>query len=143
MFVKTLQHALQLVITGEESMIEAKPTVLIVDGSKTILQIMTRILERNGYAVVTAETGSEAEKKLETHICDATLLGSEPSDMDLTMLLRKIREKAPNILKIVLTNSPLSEDTFDFDHGDVWAFLVKPVKPEILLNILGEKLRKK
>jgi CheY-like chemotaxis protein len=88
-------------------MIEAKPTVLDVDESKAILRIMARILERNGYSVVAAETGLEAEKKLQTHIYDATLLSSELSDMDITTLLRKIHEKAPNTLKIVLTNSPL------------------------------------
>ena len=130
-------------VTGEESMIEVKPTVLVVDGSKAILRIMARILERNGYSVVAAETGLEAEKKLETHICDAALLGSELSDMDLTALLRKIHEKAPSILKIVLTNSPLSEDICEVAQGDVWTFLVKPVKPEILLSILEEKLKKK
>jgi CheY-like chemotaxis protein len=44
---------------------EPKKTILVVDDDKSILRTFTRILQKSGYEIETAETGKEAIEKLE------------------------------------------------------------------------------
>lgn len=45
-------------------MTAAKKTILVVDDDKSILRTFTRILQKSGYEIETAETGREAIEKL-------------------------------------------------------------------------------
>lgn len=118
-----------------------KPTVLLVDGSQSILRVMSRILEKNGYSVVAAESYDEALKKFETNSCDAALVGDELVDGRVATLLSKIRKESPKTVRILLTSSPIPQDSEPSDDN-MEARLVKPVKPETLLSILQDKLNR-
>ncbi|HYA77345.1 MAG TPA: hypothetical protein VEF91_01370, partial [Verrucomicrobiae bacterium] len=50
---------------------------------------------------------------------------------------------APGMLKIVFTGTPMSEITREEVMKGADVFLLKPVKPETLIGILGEKLKMK
>jgi hypothetical protein len=50
---------------------------------------------------------------------------------------------APGMLKIVLTGTPMSENTLDEARRAADVFLLKPVKPETLIGILAERLIQK
>ncbi len=45
-----------------------KKTILVVDDDKSILRTFTRILQKSGYEIDTAETGKEAMEKTVRHI---------------------------------------------------------------------------
>ncbi len=36
------------------------PTILLVDDQKVILEFLTKVLERENYQIITAETGEDA-----------------------------------------------------------------------------------
>jgi CheY-like chemotaxis protein len=52
----------------------SKKTILVVDDDKSILRTFTRILQKSGYEIVTAETGKEAIEKAELQHYDLALV---------------------------------------------------------------------
>ncbi len=58
-------------------------------------------------------------------------------------LLPRMQETAPNMVKIVFTGLSSYEKSAETARKSADAFLVKPVSPETLLNILEEKLKSK
>ena len=124
-------------------MTENKKTILIVDDDRLILRGFTRLLERKGYMVTAVETGRDGLNQIESKNFDAALVDMRLPDMEGTELLPAIRKKSPTTVKIVFTGSP---DLESLNHGkrkDIDAFLIKPVNPEIILNILEQKVKHK
>lgn len=121
---------------------ETSGTILIVDDDKSILRTFTRILQKNGYKIETAETGKEAiEKVIDKHY-DLALLDIRLPDMDGTELLAKIKEQMLNTIKIMITGFPSLESGVKALDEGADAYLVKPVKPEDLLMLIKEKLKR-
>jgi DNA-binding NtrC family response regulator len=124
-------------------MTENKRSILIIDDNPSILRTMTRVLSREGYDLYTAQTGKEASEKLSTKKFDVALIDvglGETLGTDLLPLMNKV---APSMLKIVFTGTPMSKGTLDEVNRGADVFLLKPVKPEILIGILEEKLKGK
>ncbi|MCX4026665.1 Hpt domain-containing protein [Endozoicomonas sp. SM1973] len=66
-----------------EEVEEAKiPTVMVVDDSVTVRKVTSRLLERNGYEVMTAKDGVEAIAQLQDRKPDVMLLDIEMPRMD-------------------------------------------------------------
>ena len=120
---------------------QTKRTILVVDDDQSILRVFTRVLEKKGYTVTTAETGKDATNCIDHSCFDAALIDVRLPDIDGTSLLPKIQEASPKTVKIVFTGSPDLECLARCGGISMDAFLVKPVRPEMLLNILDEKLR--
>lgn len=120
---------------------ETSRTILIVDDDKSILRTFTRILQKNGYKIETAETGKEAIEKVMDEHYDLALLDIRLPDMDGTELLAKIKEQMLNTIKIMITGFPSLESGVKALDEGADAYLVKPVKPEDLLMLIKEKLK--
>jgi DNA-binding NtrC family response regulator len=120
-----------------------KRSMLVIDDDASILRTFSRIFEKNGYNVATAKTGKEAQEKLERSGFDATLLDLRLSDMSGIDLLQKIHKTAPKMVKIVLTGMPNDENISQASAKGADIFLAKPVRPELLLALLEEKLNNK
>ena len=54
--------------------VERKKTILVVDDDKSILRTFTRILQKSGFEIETAETGKEAIEKAENSHYDLALV---------------------------------------------------------------------
>ncbi len=117
-----------------------KKTVLIIDDDKSVLRTFSRILEKGGYGVQTAETGKEAFEKIGCFSFDVLLIDYRLPDMNGTELLAKEKGKLQGTIKIMITGLPSVEaGTQALDQG-ADAYLVKPIKPDELLTIIGEKI---
>ena len=124
-------------------MSKIRRTILLVDDDRSILRVFTRVLERKGYSVITAQNGVDAFHCIEKNSFDAALIDFRLPDIEGTELLPKIEDKSSKIVKIIFTGSP-ELDCFENCAAErMDAFLMKPIKPEILLNILDEKLASK
>jgi DNA-binding NtrC family response regulator len=119
-----------------------KKSILIIDDDKSILNIFTRILQKQGYNTDTAETGQEALEKLQANAYDLALVDVKLPDTNGTDLLARINQTHPNMIKIAITGFPSLEDATKVIDRGAAAYLVKPVKPEELVSIIAEKLRK-
>jgi DNA-binding NtrC family response regulator len=83
--------------------------MLVIDDDRAILRSFSRIFEKKGYFVSTAETGREAQEKLSKQTYDATLVDIKLSDMNGADLLPFMQEVAPNMVKIVISGLPSVE----------------------------------
>jgi DNA-binding response OmpR family regulator len=116
-----------------------KKRILVVDDDVNILRVFRRILEKEGYAVDTAETGKDALKKIKKAKFDVCIVDVKLPDMDGTELLLKIPND-PKTIKIIVTGFSTDEvgkKAADYGADD---FLVKPVKAEELIATVRERL---
>jgi DNA-binding response OmpR family regulator len=128
-------------IKGEDEMMTAKKTILVVDDDKSILRTFSRILQKSGYEIETAETGKEAIEKADKRQYDLALVDIRLPDMDGTDLLAKVKNQLQNTVKIMITGFPSLETGVKALDEGADAYLVKPVKPQELLMLLDEKLK--
>jgi DNA-binding response OmpR family regulator len=119
----------------------SKKTILVVDDDKSILRTFTRILQKSGYEIETAETGKEAIEKAEKSHYDLALVDIRLPDMDGTDLLAKLKKQLQHTVKIMITGFPSLETGVKALDEGADAYLVKPVKPQELLVLLEEKLK--
>jgi DNA-binding response OmpR family regulator len=122
---------------------EKQKNILLVDDDKSILRILTRILQKQGYKIHTAETGREAEEMLNGQPYDLALIDVKLPDTDGLDLLQKIQVTRPNMIKIILTGFASMDNGIKALNSGADAYLVKPVEPTELLKILKEKLEER
>jgi DNA-binding NtrC family response regulator len=116
-----------------------KKRIFVVDDDVDILRVFRKILEKEGFAVKTAETGKDALKKIKKAKFSAYLVDVKLPDMDGTELLLQI-PNYPKIIKIIMTGFSANEagkKAADYGADD---FLVKPVKSEELITTVRENL---
>lgn len=117
-----------------------KKTILVVDDDKSILRTFTRILQKSGYDIDTAETGKEAVERTEKRHYDLALVDVRLPDIEGTDLLAKLKKPLQNTIKIMITGFPSLETGVKALDEGADAYLVKPVKPQELLLLIEEKL---
>ncbi|MHA7917306.1 Hpt domain-containing protein [Alloalcanivorax xenomutans] len=121
---------------------EQAPLVMVVDDSVTVRKVTGRLLERQGYRVVTAKDGLDAIAKLEDHTPDAMLLDIEMPRMDGFEVASHVRHDARLArVPIIMITSRTGEKHRDraFDIG-VNGYMGKPFQEGELLTTLGELL---
>lgn len=119
-----------------------KKKILIVDDDRTILTSFSEILQSKGYSIDTAESGTEAISKTEKDYFNLVLLDIKLPDMEGIDLLNSIRETNPRMMKIVVSGYASLENSVAALNRGADAYLIKPVDPEELVRIVGEKLKK-
>lgn len=118
--------------------LDKKLSILIIDDDASILRTLSRVLSKAGHVVDTASTGKDAELRLKSKTYDAAVIDVGLGDAIGTDLLPQMRQIAPKMLRVILTGTPLSENILEKAKREANVFLLKPVKPEILLKILDE-----
>jgi DNA-binding response OmpR family regulator len=122
---------------------EKQKNILLVDDDKSILRILTRILQKQGYSIHTAETGREAEEMISSQSYDLALIDVKLPDTDGVDLLQKIQATRPNMIKIILTGFASMDNGIKALTAGADAYLVKPVEPTELLKIIKEKFNER
>ncbi|WP_183635274.1 Hpt domain-containing protein [Niveibacterium umoris] len=114
------------------------PTVMVVDDSLTVRKITSRLLEREGYRVVTAKDGVDALEQLVETMPDVMLLDIEMPRMDGFDLTRNIRaDERLRPLPIIMITSRMADKhrNYAFEIG-VNHYLGKPYNEEELLGLI-------
>jgi DNA-binding response OmpR family regulator len=119
--------------------LEYKKTILLVDDEESVRKAFTGILEKAGYLVDAAETGQKALEKAQTKRYDVVLIDIKLPDMEGTDLLLKLPKKS-EMVKIIITGFSTMENGVKAADCGADDFLVKPVKPQELLNAIKERL---
>ena len=118
---------------------ENKKAILLVDDEESVRKAFTGILEKAGYLVDTAETGQKALEKAQAKRYDVALIDIKLPDMEGTDLLLKLPKKS-EMVKIIITGFSTMENGVKAADCGADDFLVKPVKPQELLNAIKERL---
>jgi two-component system cell cycle sensor histidine kinase/response regulator CckA len=117
-------------------------TVLVVDDETSVLEIVSRMVERLGFKILTAADGQEAVEVFREHADEITcvLIDLTMPRMDggeACLEIQKIRRDAVIILSSGYNESELSER---FDGYDFAGFVPKPYKMKDLRKIMQEVL---
>ncbi len=108
------------------------PTILVVDDQQVILEFLRKVLEKENYQVVTAETGEEG---LDLHArChpDLTLLDIRLPDKNGIEVLKTIRQRHPAALVITMTAHSGIEGAVEAIREGAYDYLSKPIEVESL-----------
>src|SRR6478672_10511421 len=77
--------------------------VLVIDDNKAHADVVAEILERKGYRVVTANSGKEGVKKIESQDFDLIITDLKMADVDGLSILKKAKEVQQETEVIVMT----------------------------------------
>jgi chemosensory pili system protein ChpA (sensor histidine kinase/response regulator) len=120
-----------------------QPTIMVVDDSLTVRKVTGRLLERQGYLVVTARDGVEAMEKLQTLVPDVMLVDIEMPRMDGFDLTRNVRADArlSKVPVIMITSRTADKHQNYAREIGVDHFLGKPYQEDDLLEKISGYLR--
>ncbi len=144
-FGRIREAAAQLRAPVEDPQSEAQPRLLIVDDDEDNRQLLRRMLERQGYAVVLAASGSECLEQLERDRFDLVLLDVLMPVLSGFEVLSRIREN-PELRSVpVVVVSALGESSAAIRCLKMGAedYLPKPFDPVLLKARIGASLEKK
>ena len=117
-----------------------KRSILVVEDDKAILKGLKEILQSEDYSVDTAETGQEALQKSQKKFFNLALLDIKLPDVEGTELLKIMHKNQPEMMKIMVTGYPSLENAVIALNRGANAYIIKPVKPEKLLDLIEGKL---
>ncbi|MBH3442532.1 MULTISPECIES: response regulator [Pseudomonas] len=118
--------------------------LLIVDDNVATRYALRRRLERHGYTVLEAGTGSDGLALIESEALDALILDVNLPDMSGFDIVRLLRADPGTALLPVIHVSAASIQTGDIITGlnaGADAYLIHPVDPDVLLATLRTLLR--
>jgi two-component system response regulator AtoC len=116
-------------------------TVLIVDDEENIRRVLSIALQKEGYHTITASGGHQALKLLDEARCDVMVSDVVMPDMNGLELLRRTREKFPELLVVMMTaygTIPAAVEAMRLGAID---FLTKPLEMEVLRKVIRNALR--
>ncbi|KWT91045.1 response regulator transcription factor [Candidatus Magnetominusculus xianensis] len=115
--------------------------ILIIEDEKKISDIVVAYLEKDGFTVDTAETGSDGLKKLANHP-DLVILDLMLPDMDGEDICRAIRDSS-DVPVIMLTAKSREHDKLSGFTAGADDYIVKPFSPKELVARVRARLRRK
>lgn len=123
---------------------ETNNRLLVVDDNAATRYAIRRVLERHGYQVLEAGTGTEGLGLIANEAIDALILDVNLPDMSGFDIVRQLRKDDSTRLLPVIHVSAASIQTGDIITGldaGADAYLIHPVDPDVLLATLRTLLR--
>ncbi|SFR67284.1 Response regulator c-di-GMP phosphodiesterase, RpfG family, contains REC and HD-GYP domains [Marinobacter daqiaonensis] len=115
--------------------------LLLVDDEENILRSLKRLLRREPYELVTAESGEAALRILENERIDLVISDARMPGMDGPSLLSLIRRRWPWVIRILLTGYADMESTVKaINDGQIYRYISKPWEDEELKVIVRQAL---
>jgi DNA-binding response OmpR family regulator len=121
---------------------EHQPTILVVEDDEIARDAMTRILVREGYLVLTAESGHDALSILRAPLSpiDVVLLDVHLPDVSGIDLCARVRELHPNLPVVVCTGEAEPAEAAQLLEMGVQRYFRKPIAVDELLAVVEAAL---
>ncbi len=121
---------------------DAQPTLLIVDDDPLMTNSLFRLLNDDGYRVLTTNDITEAFAFLATNTIQVVLSDQRMSQMEGTEFLSRVKDLYPKTVRILLTAYPdLDVATKAVNLGRIYKFMSKPWDPGKLRAEIREAFR--
>ncbi len=105
----------------------AMGTLLFVDDETNILSALRRLFRPLGYNILTAEGGAQGLELLAQHKVDLVISDMRMPQMDGAQFLEKVREHAPDTVRILLTGyADISSTIAAINKGQIYRYIAKP-----------------
>lgn len=117
-------------------------TILLVDDEENIASALVRLLRRDGYTILRANSGKEGLALLERHQVGVIISDQRMPEMTGTEFLSRVKELYPDTVRIVLSGyTELNSVTDAINRGAVYKFLTKPWEDDLLRANVEEAFR--
>ncbi|HSG21352.1 MAG TPA: EAL domain-containing protein, partial [Azonexus sp.] len=121
---------------------EAQSTLLLVDDEPSVLSSLKRVLRRENYRILTANSGEEALALLAEHEVGVILTDQRMPGMTGTELLARARIMHPKAIRLVLSGYTGLDSLADaINRGEIFKFLTKPWEESELLAAVRQAFR--
>ncbi len=117
--------------------------LLIVDDEDSIRDVLTDFLTMEGYSVVSASNGIDAQKILETESFHCILLDLKMPGMSGLELLEIINTLAPESVAIMMTGFGTVETAIKAMKSGAYDYILKPFKVQEVINLIERGLKEK
>ena len=111
-------------------------TVLIVDDEKNYLVVLSAFLSGEGYETLTADSAQQALEIVETSDLDLVLTDMKMPTMDGIELLKRIKEKVPDLPVVMMTAYGTVEKAVQAMKLGAFNFILKPFQNETLKQVV-------
>lgn len=119
-------------------------TLLLVDDEDNIVSSLKRLLRRDGYHVITANSGAQGLQRLAEHSVDVIVSDQRMPGMTGVEFLRRAKELYPDTVRIVLSGyTELQSITDAINEGAIYKFLTKPWDDARLAGHIAEAFNHK
>ena len=116
--------------------------ILIVDDDENIREVLTTILEDEGYIVHSVGTATDAIAETEKKFYNLVLIDIRLPDMEGVELLTTMKDTTPKIRKIIITGYPTLQNSVEAVNKGADAYIIKPFNVKKVLKTIEEELRK-
>lgn len=111
-----------------------KRKVFVVDDEKNICENVSKILSKEKYEVVQAQSRDEALAKIEKNRYDLVVLDLKIPGVQGMELLRAVKEKQPETRVIIITGYASIENAKESARLGIVDYLQKPFTPDEIRN---------
>ena len=119
-------------------------TLLLVDDEDNVVASLKRLLRRDGYRIVTANSGAQGLQRLAEQPVDVIVSDQRMPGMTGVEFLRRAKELFPDTVRMVLSGyTELQSITDAINEGAIYKFLTKPWDDERLRGHIEEAFRQK
>ncbi len=116
--------------------------ILIVDDDEDIRQVLTTILEDEGYIVESVGTARKAIVKTGKKFYNLALIDIRLPDMEGIELLTRMKDTTPKMRKIIITGYPTLQNAVEAVNRGADAYIIKPFDMKKTLRTIKEELVK-
>lgn len=119
-------------------------TLLLVDDEDNVLSALKRLLRRDGYRILVANSGCEGLEILAQEQIDVIVSDQRMPGMNGVQFLRRAKNLHPHTIRIVLSGyTELQSITDAINEGSIYKFLTKPWDDANLRANIEEAFRRK
>jgi len=124
--------------------IQPNPKILVVDDESATCEMLSDILELQGYDTDTSEDGVAALEKIKDGNFNIVISDLKMPRMDGHTLLKNIKKGYPNILVVIMTAYGSLESAVRSIREGAYDYITKPINSDLVVNIIKrgwEKMR--
>lgn len=135
---RILEHLAVKILTSHK-----KPSVLVVDDEKIVTRNLEHSLKKEGYSVMTANSGGEAFAKLDDFAFDVVITDLKMEKISGLDVLEKAKMKYPDTQVILITGYATIDSAVDSIKKGAFHYLSKPFNLDDVRSAVKKALEKK
>jgi len=116
--------------------------ILVVDDDAIVIKSCRRILEAEGFEVITVPSADEALEEIKYCEFDLLLMDVKMPKHDGLFLMREVKKNWPDVPIIVMSGYPTPETISDVLQLGATQFIPKPFRPDELTKSVRQVLQK-
>ena len=116
--------------------------ILIVDDEQSMRELLSIMLRKEGYEVVTADNGEKALKAVQNDIFDLVITDLKMPQMDGMTLLKAVKESSPDTIVIIITAFGTTEGAEKARLLGAYDYIGKPFNNDEIKLVIQNALEK-